>query len=380
MPKARTDAGPLDDLTQLDQIQRVVANPDPVTRNLQITQTYHQLAEALDAILGDRKNDNWCAFASWASKQAGRYIRNDEVPEPLRRFLGIGADSQPSRWTPRGWLRRKPFLAYIRVTVEDVSAHLAEGNRLVCAKLAPMFSQFLALYRGGRRPSAEQVEEFLRIQGQDPTTGSELIDAFRQFSLAFGESAPKLRAERIYLANVQVGLHEQRRLQDSIDGSLSAPIRQALQDPERRWSDWPVPAWLRRLGARAFRRVMAPAIRSFEDEWKEASTRCLMTLALPGETLRLGDDLPPLPGGGIYPSDLQSLSLPEAEELVQRLDRTPHTTRGSAARDWTLLGDRMNYVVDFFRSRQQDRSLLQAPFNPQQVDGILRGRVPKGRL
>lgn len=380
MPDSDAEVSRLEDFTQLAHIQRVVTNPDPVIRNLQITETYHQLARALDAILSDGLNVNWCAFAAWASKQAGRFIRNEEVPQPLRRFLGIGSDSQPSRWAPGGWLRRKRFLTYVRATAQDTSAHLAEGNRLVCAKLAPMFSQFLALWRQGQQPSVEQLQDFLQRQSQDPTTGKELIDAFRQFHQAIGESRPKLRAERIYLANIQVGLHEQRRLQEAIDGSLSAPIRQALEDPQRRWNDWPIPAGLRRLGAKAFRTLMAPAIRSFEGEWKQAATHCLMTLALPAETLRLGDDLPLLPDGRTFPPDLQTVDLAEAQELLRTLDRTPNTTRGSAACDWTKLGDRMNYVADFFRSRQQSRDLLQAPFEPRQVEEISRGRVPQGSL
>lgn len=378
MPAA--EQRPLDDLTRLEQIQRVVTNQDPVIRNLQISQTYHELARAIDEVYSDGRNVNWCAFAAWASKQAGRSIRNEEVPEPLKRFLGISAPL-PSPWTPRGWLRRKPFLAYVRVTAEDLSAHLAEGNRLVCAKLAPLFAAFLMLIRRTPLPSPKEIEDFLEEQSKDPTTGSDLIEAFRQFYLSLTEADAKRKAERLYLANILVGYHEQRRLQQAIDGALSAPIQQALLDPERRWADWPIPSPLRRLGASAFRRIMAPAIRSFEDEWKQIATRCLMSLALPGgEVIRLGDDLPPLPSGDAYPEDLKSLSLPEVREFSRRLDRTPDSLQGSAARDWTVLEDRMNYVVDFFRSRQQDRKLLSAPFEAQQVQDIYRARLPQGRL
>jgi hypothetical protein len=34
----------------------------------------------------------------------------------------------------------------------------------------------------------------------------------------------------------------------------------------------------------------------------------------------------------------------------QNWDRTPGTTAGSAARDWTKLSDRMNFIVDLVRS------------------------------
>ena len=39
----------------------------------------------------------------------------------------------------------------------------------------------------------------------------------------------------------------------------------------------------------------------------------------------------------------------------------------SRAEDWADLGDRMNYVVDFFRTRQQDRGLYAQPFSDEQV-------------
>jgi hypothetical protein len=106
-----------------------------------------------------------------------------------------------------------------------------------------------------------------------------------------------------------------------------------------------------------------------------------MTLALPGgEVIRLGEDLPRLHGGEAYPADLKSLSLPEVREFSRRLDRTPDSLQGSAAHDWTILEERMNYVVDFFRSRQQDRNLLSAPFEAVQVRHIYRGLLPRGQL
>ena len=41
----------------------------------------------------------------------------------------------------------------------------------------------------------------------------------------------------------------------------------------------------------------------------------------------------------------------------------------------------MNYVCDFFRSRQQERSLLAtAPFTAEQVAAILAGEVAAGPL
>ena len=85
----------IDNLTTPAAIQAVIDNPNWVIRNLQITQSYHELNLAVDRYLADA-NVSWCAFATWASKQAGRFIRNEEVPPKLRRFLQLDAsDTQP---------------------------------------------------------------------------------------------------------------------------------------------------------------------------------------------------------------------------------------------------------------------------------------------
>ena len=102
--------------------------------------------------------------------------------------------------------------------------------------------------------------------------------------------------------------------------------------------------------------------------------------SLPTGQLRLGDDLPPLADGSIYPDVLRNITLNEAHELIAKFDYAPHTTRGSGARDWTDLGDRMNYIVDLFRSRQRDRGLLEPPYTPKQAAEIRAGRVPEGTL
>jgi hypothetical protein len=96
--------------------------------------------------------------------------------------------------------------------------------------------------------------------------------------------------------------------------------------------------------------------------------------------LDLGKDVPPLPDGKDFPDDLTTIQNASLVLLLDKLDRTPNTSRGSAAGDWAELGDRMNYVVDFFRSRQQDRSLYQQPFTDAQVDILRQGKLPPGAL
>ena len=72
--------------------------------------------------------------------------------------------------------------------------------------------------------------------------------------------------------------------------------------------------------------------------------------------------------------DLLRLEHPELLALMKKLDRTPDDTAGSAARDWGSLHDRMNLIVEVFRSRQQDRGLYTQPFTPKQVEAFRQGR------
>lgn len=353
-----------------ERVREVIGNPDPVSRNLQITQSYHELAAALRKLYKG-PDVPWCSFAVWASKQAGTFIRKEEVPAPLRRFLAA-----PGRLPGRHAL-----LEFARMTVDDVAVHVAEGNRLVYTKLAPIFADFLIFARQQREPDPERLDAFLEKISREPESGEKLQRAFRHYHEAFFETDAETRAELIFLANALVGWHEQIRLQEAIEGALDAPIRRALEDPERRLSRLPLPAFLRRATASLFLRLWRPKILSFEDEWKRIATECVLSLGEPdGGRLELGEDLPPLEDGSLFPSPLRRISHPEGAELLAALDRTADALDGSAASDWSRLSDRMNYIVDYFRSRQQSRDLLRPPYEASQVHVIRLGRRPSGPL
>ena len=63
-------------------------------RNLLITQSYHELAAAIAAVIGNG-NANWSSFATWASKTAGQSIRGEEVPDEVGRVLRAEAGIEP---------------------------------------------------------------------------------------------------------------------------------------------------------------------------------------------------------------------------------------------------------------------------------------------
>jgi hypothetical protein len=69
----------------LIEVEAIARRRDPVIRNLQITQCYHELSTAIATRLG--LNANWCTFATWASKQAGQSIRKEDLARTLDMLL-----------------------------------------------------------------------------------------------------------------------------------------------------------------------------------------------------------------------------------------------------------------------------------------------------
>ncbi|MCC6555072.1 MAG: hypothetical protein IT372_19055 [Polyangiaceae bacterium] len=314
------------------EIAAILATSDPVLRNLRITQTYHELTLALADHLG-RDDLNWCAYATWASKSAGRFIRGEPLDVLPRRALSAGG-------------RLAPWLADLAA---GVRAGATEGNLMVFAELAPFYAALVELLRATPRPDHARIDALLGRFARGPVErGGQ--DMLRRAFAAYLEIAAlprcKARAERMLLANALVGYHEQTRLQGPIERALGAPL----------------------LAARLGRVVRA------------ASTRWLMALELPGETVRLGEDVHAPGGDPMFPDELRAIDDRELCALLYRLDRTPNTTAGSAAGDWADLGDRMNFIVDLFRSRQRDARLYRAPFSPAQLAAIRAGRVPPGPL
>src|SRR5204863_562103 len=96
------------DAAGITETARIVAIANPVIRNLEITQCYSRLAAAFAQRSGD--GANWCTYATWASRQAGRTIRGEDLLEHLGRRLGQGRRLlHPFATLGRWFLRRGLF-------------------------------------------------------------------------------------------------------------------------------------------------------------------------------------------------------------------------------------------------------------------------------
>jgi hypothetical protein len=222
--------------------------------------------------------------------------------------------------------------------------------------------------------------------GEPPEGQRYLRQAFTRYHRAMTTSDLEQRAELLLLANIEVGLHEQTRLQPEIAAALEAPVvdpreleRRLFEVllPGNRVVRWFRVALLTVLGRRTAVRIageqLAGQVRALV---RRAVTEHLMTLALPGgDLLDLSRDLP-----ATFPPELAELSDPDLLALLKIVDPTSDSTRGTAARDWADLPDRMHYIADMFRCHALRGDLLGPPFTAEQVEALTGGRRPGGAL
>ena len=377
-------------------VERIAALADPAVRNLQITQCYHELAVALAGRIGPHAN--WCCFATWASKQAGQSIRQEDLSRAFERLLhgspetgeamalmaaasfdlGDSPDASVAGAASAIWDALSPEAAFQRV-----SQAVARGNLKVFEEIGREMARFLAAL-----PFSDEAAlgRFLAgLRPGDPPEGQDYLRrAFTHYHQAAAEQDAKARSELLFLASLEIGFHEQTRLQPEIAESLNAPVydprelRRRLMDelfPNRR-------SRLRFLLARLAGRMgavirardgLADRAQAFA---RQAITDLMMTLGLPGgRELRLGDDLP-----GEVPPTLQVLQNRDAQAMVGQIDLAQSLRRGTGVRDWSDLPQRMHFIGELFRVFHEDASLFQEPFSADQLALIRAGQRPAGPL
>jgi hypothetical protein len=308
----------------VQEVERIVAIADPAIRNLEITHCYSRLAAAVVQRTGG--SANWCTFATWASRQAGRTIRGEDLLDRLERELGRDAEllhpiRSLTRWLVRhGRLRRlhTPFDA-----LERAGDAVARGNLKVFSEIGLVFARWLD-------------------EGVAPAEPPLLRQAFARYA---GPADPELAI----LANLEIGLHEQTRLQPEIREAMEAAVA-----PKRRQRilGWPLQRELTRLS-------------------RELITEAFMVLTLPGRVLALGRHL-----------DV-ALTEPANEDLLALLARyepVPPAVDDCGATDWSELDQRMHYIAHLFRAYHDDGELASPPFTPAQVEQFRAGELPDGEL
>ena len=356
---------------------------DPVLRNLCITRRYHEFAVALrDAGYGD--DATWCAFAVWASKTAGATIRGDVLPVKAKALLLDNDESQAAVHRCNHGLAGRALQnlthdhlgQLIKGVTGDVSTQIAAGNVLVFAELGPVFTELvqdLDSKPATQAALASTMAPAVAALGTDLDAVS-VATAFDCYERAVFSAAQ--RGSLVLQANILAVAHEQRRLQPAISGALNA----AVSDTLKKLIETDIVGHLPTEGARRTLDGLTDELCAVLDAaWDMALTESIMQLVTASETFDLRQDVPPLPGG-MFPSGLRTLSGTPAEAAFAQWDKTAGTGAPSGAHDWAVLAERMNFIVNLFRSRQNDATLFDPPFSPQQLAILDQGQVPPGPL
>jgi len=378
----------------IDEIDRIARLGDPILRNLQITQCYYELSQSFAGLTGF--SANWCTFATWASKQAGQTIRQEDLLRAFEERFYLSAEISGAVENIASNLKSIGAKAQAHVAREAIFRTLnpaaafaragdavASGNKKVFEEIGREFARFLGVFRGDDRFDRDKTARFcIALRVGEPPDGQRLLsEAFTTYCEARFQS-DKEKAELMLLANLCAGFHEQIRLQPEITEALNASLGGGVE-LKRNLLTLLLPDFYIRARARLLRdhqsyldAVLDRLIREVNRLIRQVITDHLMMLHLSGtEVLRLGRDLQ-----GTFPQALEQIDNARLREMLAQVDPTPDNLNESGANDWADFADRMHFIADFFRVYQQQQHLFDAPFTTQQAMLLKSGVRPDGRL
>ena len=383
----------------ISDIEHIAALPDAVLRNLQITQCYHELALALKERTGGCAN--WCTFATWASKQAGQTVRKEDFTRTFEAIMGseaaalqaardlaaaaqqLGAALGINAIMDLIWKAFDPEAAFARA-----SQAVARGNLKVFAEIGREFARFHVECLSDPVYDAENIARFCgQLRPGEPPDGQRYLrQAFMHYYQALFTEDNKARTELMLLGDLEIGFHEQTRLQPEINEALSAPVispadfaHNLLEAVHAGWGRFTGMVWfVMRLFDRlaAFDTAIAEVHAVAQREAQYIITETMLTIEMPTfHRLRLGDDLV-----ASFPPILQQITNPDLLALLAQIDPTPDSTRESGADYWGDLTDRMHFITDMFRCYAVSPQVYEPPFTSDQIHALKEGRLPAGRL
>ncbi len=375
-------------------VQRIAALGDPVVRNLQITQCYHELSQAMAQLTGS--GANWCTVATWASKQAGQSIRKEDLQRALERLLRRSQDATAAAQTMAaqgaaisgdetrslaGAVDALRDALSPAAAFERTSQAVARGNRKVFEEIGLAFARFLALYAAGQPRDEELAHFYAGLQLGDPPDGQRYLrQAFARYVQAMAADDDKARAELLLLANLEIGFHEQTRLQPEIREAMDAPVYSSAALRRRLLEElFPDPGARVKLLAVKLAGQADPLFEARDRLTEEAQrlgrevvTEYMMTLRLAaaGE-LQLGRELPVG-----FPALLQQITNLDLRALLQQVEPAADGDRQAGVADWSRLPERMHFIADLFRTYHLEASLFDPPFTSDEEIVIKEGRRP----
>jgi len=358
----QSSAGSPIDASRIRQIYDIV---DDSRRNYCITETYEELSARMRPLVGP--SGSWVTFSTWSSRTIGYFIRGDVDPLLEHRLQRLPRLVRPAVRPFAVWGNR----LLSRVRKQAGPRLLARGNREIFADIAPEFVRFIDAFAGATGPDPDAWARHRAGISAEPATDVfpaadlELMrDGFAAYYAARFETEPRRRAELVLLGNILLADYEQQRVDPIVRSALSLfPSRLLNDDPDD-------PELLTVRDAKPWALQDKGRLRTWiDDTYAFLVTRFRMALVLPdgrdlarsSELIRVGLGLPePGPEQSLYAARLHTLRDSALIAAWNAHDRSDGARRGTRARRWTHLEDRMNCIVNVFRARQERAALFEA--------------------
>jgi hypothetical protein len=380
------------------EVDKIALLTNSVLRNLQITQCYCELSTVFSERM--KQGVNWCTFATWASKQAGQTIRQEDLQRNLEALLKNEPEIEDGLFVIATLAKAqgaKQYSEHLRQTTIGIlvetaatraSDAVSRGNKKVFEEIAREFALFNSTCLNDIVYNQSQIDNFCsHLKPGLPPDGQEFLQkGFRCYYSALFEQDEKKKTELNFLANLQVGWHEQNRLQPEITEALNASMIDVQHVKnrllEKLFSGTGFWTKLRLFFQRLFGKtdLLDKAIESLAERLQHhlrvILTAQLMTLTLPPDTrLRLSQDLTKN-----YPENLKELINTDLRAMLVVVDPTPDNLFESGATDWANLQERMHFIADLFRCYHQSNELFAAAFTSAQIEAIKNGMLPQEEL
>jgi hypothetical protein len=358
-------------------------------------------------------NANFCTFATWSSLTLGRDIRNIRLPRRFDRLTGEHVRRAITNLVVDARRTHGMELAKLlglgqRVVLWEVGSglHAVFVGQQELDDLEPVRKLDFRAFNEERRftddattAAEEVISTWLALIIQP--RGAAGLGQLRSKDLALGLASYHLArcaarqaheargtekerrlwkwvSELVLRGNILIGGYEQRRvgqlLQYPVEDFASEFLleRGGFEARERSGEG----RWQRRVDWRVRRelRHRVPEI------WARLFTDQVLVFWAGDELLRLGRDLPPPPGATAFlPDDLQDLEDDWLEMVWRLYDHSYGDGQGTQSRIWSVFADRMNFIVNFMRSRAQTPGLWQDPFEPWEAVALRGGQTPRSQ-
>ena len=218
------------------------------------------------------------------------------------------------------------------------SEAVGRGNQKVFEEIGYEFARFISWFNDGSHLDNELFNQFCEgLRPGDPPEGQDYLrQAFRHYYQAVFTTDTKSKAELIFLANLEIGFHEQTRLQPEIAESLDAGWN-SLRDIFHLLANlFPFKGLLAWIGMYVMRilgrptdldRDLSQFLSTIQVFLRKTITELMMSIDLPsGVQLRLGEDLEVR-----FAPSLETITVPEAKHLLAK-STPPRTARSIPAR------------------------------------------------